>query len=162
MEIILKDKNGVILHTAKKYCNEDININIESEEISINPSTEEQIKEGLINKVVVPGDAELKSENIKKGVNIFGVEGGFDAVDTRDATATSNDIVEGTTAYVNNQKIDGNVPNNGELEFEPSDEEQVIPMGLTSGGAVKAADITTLNEYKECLTIANLILGGAE
>ena len=155
MEITLKDKNGVILHTAKKYCNEDINIKIQSQEIEINPSTEEQVKEGLFNKLTVPGDIDLIPENIKKGINIFGVDGGFDAVDTRDATATSNDIVEGTTAYVNNQKIDGNVPNNGELEYDPSDEDQEIPAGLTSGGIVKATDITNLNEYDVCLTLAN-------
>lgn len=160
MDITLKDKNGVILHTAKKYCNEDININIESQEIEINPSTEEQIKEGLFNKLTVPGDIDLIPENIKKGINIFGVDGGFDAVDTRDATATSNDIVEGTTAYVNNQKIDGNVPNNGELEFEPSDEEQTIPAGITTGGAVKAADITKLTHYKKCLGLASEIMTG--
>lgn len=107
MKIILKDKNGVILHTAKKYCNEDININIESQEIEINPSTKEQIKEGLFNKLTVPGDTDLIPENIKKGVNIFGVDGGFDAVDTSDATATASDILKDKTAYVNGEKIVG-------------------------------------------------------
>lgn len=130
---------------------------LETQEEKIIPSTEEQVVEGLISKVTVLGDSELKPENIKKGVTIFDVEGGFDAVDTRDATATSNDIIEGTTAYVNNQKIDGNVPNNGELEYNPSDEEQAIPAGLTSGGTVKAADITKLSEYEACLTLANSI-----
>ena len=130
---------------------------LETQEEKIMPSTEEQVVEGLISKVTVLGDSELKPENIKKGVTIFDVEGGFDAVDTRDATATSNDIIEGTTAYVNNQKIDGNVPNNGELEYNPSDEEQAIPAGLTSGGTVKAADITKLSEYEACLTLANSI-----
>lgn len=157
MNITLKDKNGVILKTASKYCEEDIQIGIETEEININPSTEEQVKEGLFNKVTVPGDEDLVAENIKKGKNIFGVEGGFDAVDTRDATATSNDIAEGTTAYVNNLKVEGTVPNNGELQYEPSDEEQTIPAGLTSGGTVKATDITKLAEYEACLTLANSI-----
>ena len=157
MDITLKDKNGVVLHTANKYCEEDINVSIETQEISMTPSVDEQVQEGLFGKVIVFGDENLVSENIKKGINLFGVEGGFDAVDTRDATATSNDIVQGTTAYVNNIKINGNVPNNGELEFEPSDEEQVIPAGLTSGGMVKAADITKLSEYEVCLTLANSI-----
>ena len=157
MEITLKDKNGVILHTAKKHCKEDISIKIDTREIIVTPSNEEQVKEGLFNKITVTGDADLKPENIKVGTNIFGVEGGFNAVDTRDATATSNDILEGTTAYVNNLKVEGNVPNNGELDFEPSDEEQIIPAGLTSGGAVKAADITKLAEYEACLTLANSV-----
>lgn len=157
MDITLKDKNGVTLHTAKKHCKEDITVRVETQEISITPSVNEQIQEGLFNKVTVQGDEDLVAENIKKGKNIFGVEGGFDAVDTRDANATINDIAEGTTAYVNNQKIEGTVPNNGELQYEPSDEEQTIPAGITTGGTVKATDITKLNEYEACLTLANSI-----
>lgn len=48
---------------------------IETEEITIQPGTEEQVKEGIFNKVTVPGAEDLKPENIKKGTNIFGVEG---------------------------------------------------------------------------------------
>jgi hypothetical protein len=157
MDITLKDKNGVTLHTAKKHCKEDITVRVETQEIEITPSVTEQVEEGLFNKVIVQGDANLVPENIKIGTNIFGVEGGFDAVDTRDANATINDIAEGTTAYVNNQKIKGTVPNNGELQYEPSDEEQTIPSGITSGGVIKATDITKLNEYEACLTLANSI-----
>ena len=109
-------------------------------------------------KVTLNKDVDLIPDNIKTGVTIFGVQGGV--ADTADATATANDLVEGTTAYVNNKKVTGTIPDNGTLEFEPSDEEQIIPTGLTSGGVVKAADITTLSEYKECLNIANSILGG--
>lgn len=48
---------------------------IETKEITIQPGTEEQVKEGIFNKVTVLGDEDLKPENIKKGTNIFGVEG---------------------------------------------------------------------------------------
>lgn len=48
---------------------------IESEEISITPSANEQTKEGLFDKVTVIGDDELVPENIKMGVEIFGVVG---------------------------------------------------------------------------------------
>ena len=156
-----KEQQEILPSEGKNAITKIIVQALETQEEKIMPSTEEQVVEGLISKVTVLGDSELKPENIKKGVTIFDVEGGFDAVDTRDATATTNDIIEGTTAYVNNQKIEGNVPNNGELEYNPSDEEQAIPAGLTSGGVVKAADITTLNEYNECLILANSILGGA-
>lgn len=71
MEIILKDKNGVVLHTEKKYCKEDITVNLETEEVNIIPTTEEQTKEGLINKVTVPGEANLLPENIKKRSKYF-------------------------------------------------------------------------------------------
>lgn len=162
MQIKIKDKNGIVLKTNKKYCEEDISVTAETEELNIVPNATEQINEGLFDKVTVAGDSNLVPENIKKGNTIFGVEGQFDAVDTRDATAKANDLVVGRTAYVNNQKVTGTIPDNGSLEFEPSDEEQVIPSGLTTGGTVKAADITILNEYQECLSIANSILGGAE
>lgn len=152
-----KEQQEILPSEGKNAITKIIVQALETQEEKIMPSTEEQVVEGLISKVTVLGDSELKPENIKKGVTIFDVEGGFDAVDTRDATATSNDIIEGTTAYVNNQKIEGNVPNNGELEYNPSDEEQAIPAGLTSGGTVKAADITKLSEYEACLTLANSI-----
>ena len=107
MDITLKDKNGVTLHTAKKHCKEDITVRVDTQEIEITPSATEQVEEGLFNKVTVQGDANLVPENIKIGTNIFGVEGGFDAVDTRDANAIAEDIVEGKTAYVNNMKLTG-------------------------------------------------------
>ena len=112
-----------------------------------------------LKKVTIAKPESLLPENIKSGETIFGVTGGL--ADTKDATATASNIVAGKTAYVNNEKVTGIIPDNGTLEFEPSDEEQIIPTGLTSGGVVKAADITTLSEYNECLILANSILGGA-
>lgn len=115
----------------------------------------EYIKKAIINK-----PKSLTSNNIKVGETIFGIAG--ELVDTSDGNIKPSDILAGKIAYSNNQRIVGIMPNNGALEFEPSEEEQVIPSGLTTGGIVKATDITTLNEYKECLNIANDILGGAE
>lgn len=112
-----------------------------------------------LKKVTIAKPESLLPENIKAGETIFGVTGGL--ADTKDATATASNIVIGKTAYVNNEKVTGTIPDNGTLEFEPSEEEQIIPEGYTSGGIVSAADITALNEYNECLNIANSILGGA-
>ena len=128
------------------------------EPLEVMPKTEEQNLLPQLDgfsSVLVKGDANLKPENIKQGVSIFGLQGGL--VDTADGTATSEDVVEGKTAYVDNQKVTGTMPNNGALEYDPSDEEQKIPSGLTSGGAVKPADITKLAEYEACLTLANSI-----
>lgn len=57
---------------------------IETEEITIIPSKEEQTKEGIYNKVIVNGDDELIPDNIKKGVNIFGVNGNLEIVLTKE------------------------------------------------------------------------------
>lgn len=112
MQIKIKDKDGVLLKTGKKYCEEDISVSAETKELRIIPNTEDQINEGLFDKVTVAGDSNLVPENIKKGRNIFGIEGEFDAVDTRDATATAEDIAEGKTAYANGEKIVGAMPVN--------------------------------------------------
>lgn len=51
----------------------------------------------------IAGDVDLVAENIKTGVNIFGVDGTF----TSDATATEYDIARDKIAYVNGNKITG-------------------------------------------------------
>ena len=52
----------------------------------------------------------LTADKIKKDETILGVTGTLDeGIDTSDATATSSDIVEFKTAYVNGQKIDGSI-----------------------------------------------------
>ena len=172
MNITLKNKNGVVLHTAKKYCEEDIEINVKAEELNITPNTEEQVKEGLFEKVtvariaaeelnikpsteeqtfnglygnvnvdaiqteekiidvnfsnadtietipttgkyikktIINKDTDLKPENIKTGINIFGIEGGFSGTNTSDATATAGDILKDKTAYINGEKVIGTI-----------------------------------------------------
>lgn len=59
----------------------------------------------------ITGEIGLTSDKLKKGVTILGVTGTLDAqgTDTSDATATANDIVENTTAYVKGAKLTGNI-----------------------------------------------------
>ena len=89
----------------------------ELENVNIEPSIEQQILksekygygEVIVNPVTSDIDEDIKPENIKVGVNILGVEGGYEGMDTSDADATANDICMGKTAYVNGEKITGNV-----------------------------------------------------
>jgi surface protein len=61
---------------SSKYGYNNVKVKaVESEELTVTPSIETQVKEGMFNKVTVAGDEDLKAENIKEGVNIFGVEG---------------------------------------------------------------------------------------
>ena len=121
MEITLKDKNGVLLHTENKYCKENISVKVETQEKIITPSQEEQIEEGIFNKITVVGDSNLIAENIKKDVSIFGVNGSLEPLDTSDATATPQDICMNKTAYVKGEKITGKVFEAGQTSMMTSD-----------------------------------------
>lgn len=79
-------------------------------------------------------------------------------LDTTDATATADDVIAGKIAYANGKRLIGSIIDNGALEYTPSEEEQVIPTGLTSGGVVKAIQSeevviapTTAEQVKEGL-----------
>ena len=52
-------------------------------------------------------NSSLIANNIKKGITIGGITGTLESLDTSDATATPEDILEGKTAYVNGVKITG-------------------------------------------------------
>ena len=56
------------------------------------------------------------------------------------------------------QVIYGTMPNNGELNYNSSTEEQIIPAGYTSGGTIAPAPLTD-TEYDECLELSQQILG---
>ena len=89
----------------------------ELEDIIIKPLTEEQkfksekygYGEVIVNPVTSDIDEDIKPENIKVGVNILGVEGGYEGMDTSDATAEPEDILIGETAYANGKKIEGSM-----------------------------------------------------
>ena len=61
---------------------------IETEELSITPTKDTQIQEGLYSKVTVSGDENLIADNIKQGIIIFGVEGNAKTTDLK-ITSTS-------------------------------------------------------------------------
>lgn len=86
--------------------------------VVITPSTVNQaISEGYHNgQGYVEGDSNLKIENIKAGTSIFGVQWKDSVVETSDATATEDKILDGYTSYVNGSKVTGTMPNNGELD----------------------------------------------
>lgn len=63
---------------SSKYGYDNVKVKaIETTELNIMPSTENQVKEGTFSKVTVAGDSNLVEENIKEGVEIFGVNGTY-------------------------------------------------------------------------------------
>ena len=65
-----------------------------------------QLEEKL-NKILAEKKEKILPENIRKGTKIFDVEGGYEGIDTSDATAAPQDICMNKTAYVNGEKITG-------------------------------------------------------
>lgn len=69
-------------------------------------------------------------------------------IDTSDANATTTDILNTKTAYVDGKKITGSMPNNGTINITPSTQEQTIPSGYTSGGTVSGVDSSIDNNIQ--------------
>ena len=97
------------------------------------------IRNTVINQEAKEGDqlaganqsSELIANNIKKGVTIGGITGTLEILDTSDATATAEDILEGKTAYVNGVKIIGTM----------KEEAEVVPIPDTESYTCYYADI---------------------
>ena len=67
----------------------------------------------------------LTADKIKAGETILGIEGtASTGINTSDATATVKDILAGKTAYVDGEKLEGTMTNNGDLIITPSTDEQ--------------------------------------
>ncbi len=109
-----------------------------------------------LNNILTEKNEKLLPENLKKGITCLGIEGTL-VPNTNDADATEVDILEGKTAYVKGEKITGIIPDNGELNYIPSEEEQVIPEGYASEIIIDRVDIEKLESYKSSLNIAKKI-----
>ena len=105
-------------------------VRYETEEVTINPSTEIQtvirspekyIDKVIVNPVTSAIDPEIQAENIKEGINILGKEGTF----TSDATAKAEDILQDKTAYAKGEKVVGTLAPE-EITITPTEEEQVF------------------------------------
>lgn len=63
-----------------------------------------------LDNILEDKNTNLKPENLKQGVTCLGIEGTMQSgIDTSDATATSEDILSPKTAYVNGEKVTGNI-----------------------------------------------------
>ena len=84
---------------SNEYGYDEVIVNaIESEELNMIPSSEEQVKEGMFNKVTIAGDTNLVPDNIKDSVEIFGVTG--------TAETTSAKITDARYLFYNGYRLD--------------------------------------------------------
>lgn len=109
-----------------------------------------------LNEILNQKDTVLIPENIKSGINILGIEGSSQVVDTLDATASSNDLLINKTAYVNGQKVTGTIVDNDYLYYTPSTSDQEIPKGYTDGGTVWGDSNLVASNIKKGTSIFNV------
>ena len=100
--------------------------------------TDQAITQGYYGGVVgdgkVLGDTDLISSNIKSGINIFGVDGNTNVVDTSSGDATDADILFGKIAFVDGSSVTGTMPNkSGLADFNPTSTDVAILTGFYDG-----------------------------
>lgn len=89
------------------------------------------------NEILTEKKSKILPANIKAGIQIFDIIGTLEELNTSDATATADDIVFEKTAYVNGEKIEGNVWEvpadgiceenwNGNVEIDESRTDEVL------------------------------------
>lgn len=96
------------------------------------PTTIDQIiasGQYLSGNQTISGDVDLVAGNIKSGISIFGVTGSYAGLDTSDATASADEILEDKTAYVNGEKITGTYPKITNSGFTPAATDVALPHG---------------------------------
>jgi hypothetical protein len=89
----------------------------------------------------VAGDADLVPGNIRAGVELFGVAGDPDVVDTASGDAVADEIVSGRRAWVDGVELIGTMPEVGAESFTPAASPQAISLGYHNGLGEVAGDV---------------------
>lgn len=101
----------------------------------------------------------LNETGIKYGNEITGNEYNWYSYEYSNLDVSANDVLS-NKQFIGETGIEtGTMPNNGQLNYTPTETQQVIPEGYTSGGIVEPMNITTSNDYITCLALSRDILG---
>ena len=144
--------NQQSIDIPKGYHNGAGRVSIALEQKTVSPGTSAQVvtpsSGKVLSSVTVQGNSNLKAENIKSGVEIFGVTGNY----TSDATVDENKILASYTAYAKGQKIAGKIPSLAAKTWTPGTTNQTISAGsYLSGNQIVAGDAN--------LVSANIVKG---
>ena len=133
--------NQQSVNIPKGYHNGTGRVSIALEQKTVSPGTSAQVvtpsSGKVLSSVTVQGNSNLEAENIKSGVEIFGVTGNY----TSDATVDENKILASYTAYAKGQKITGKIPSLAIKTWTPGTTNQTISAGsYLSGDQIIAGD----------------------
>ena len=114
--------------------------------VTITPGTTQQaIQQGYHSGAgYVEGDADLVTGNIRSGVNIFGVAGDANVVNTSSGDATAADILGTKKAWVDGAEVTGTVPAGGNVTGGDGALVIAIADGLYTGSKTATANDTDL------------------
>lgn len=96
----------------------------------------------------VAGDADLVTGNIKAGVNLFGVAGKTEVVDTTSGDAAAGDLLASKKAWVDGAEVTGTAAAGGNVNGGEGSLVMTIPDGLYTGSKTATAadsDLATGN-----------------
>lgn len=123
--------------------------------------TTQTIKEGyysggIVEAVSSNADINIVGENIRKGVNILGVEGTFEGATGGDATSDGNIqakyLLEGYSVVSDGKLIEGTMKNYGMKDMRYQEQDQEIPCGYYDELYISSVSSSDLTGYTECLT----------
>jgi hypothetical protein len=111
----------------------------------------QSVTAGYYSGGTLAGDADLVTGNIKSGVNIFGVVGDSNVVNTSSGDAVNSDILSGKKAWVDGVEITGNVSAGSNVSGADGLKTFSIPNGIYSSNTCTAndADLTVGNIKKD-------------
>lgn len=102
--------------------------------------------EYLLNSIYNEKLEKIIPENIKKDITILGITGTMEVgIDTGDADATAENIEINKTAYINGQKVTGNLP------LFPNSRTFTVDGGITNDTENSKLTISTINTLKQIL-----------
>ncbi|MCP4353954.1 MAG: DUF1566 domain-containing protein, partial [Desulfobacterales bacterium] len=99
------------------------------------------------------GDGDLVSANIRSGVNIFGVAGDSNVVNTSTGDAVAGEILTGKIGWANGSPVTGTMADNGAFGLSCGAGDQGVTAGYYSGGTLAGdADLVSTN-IKSSVTV---------
>jgi hypothetical protein len=114
--------------------------------VTLTPSTADQaIAEGYHNGAgKCAGDTDLAATNIKSGIELFGVAGDSNVVDTSSGDAATGDLLTGKRCWVDGAEVTGSVAVGANVNGGNGLKTFTIPDGIYSGSKTATANDTNL------------------